>query len=205
MRLTTQLMARTFGALMGLAGLEHGIGEILQGNVPPGGLMILSWPGSDFFHVLGGEPALTIVPSLLYTGVLALIFSLAYLTWSVAFIDRPSSPLVLALLAAGMLLFGGGVFPPILGMLVALLAARIHRPAGGDLDRASRMRPGFVAWVWPWSFGACLAAWLVMCPGLCLLDHYLGIDTSDLLIAVIAVVLITTAATVVLGLARDAL
>jgi hypothetical protein len=35
-------MASTFGVLAGLAGIEHGIGETLQGNVAPDGMMILS-------------------------------------------------------------------------------------------------------------------------------------------------------------------
>jgi hypothetical protein len=36
----------TFGALAGLAGIEHGIGEVLQGNIAPEGPVVLSWPGS---------------------------------------------------------------------------------------------------------------------------------------------------------------
>jgi hypothetical protein len=35
-------MASTFGVLAGLAGIEHGIGETLQGNVAPDGMMIFS-------------------------------------------------------------------------------------------------------------------------------------------------------------------
>jgi hypothetical protein len=41
---------------------------VLQGNSVPAGIMILSWPGSTFFAILGGEPALTVVPNLLGTG-----------------------------------------------------------------------------------------------------------------------------------------
>jgi len=37
-----RVMASTFGVLAGLAGIEHGIGETLQGNVAPDGMMILS-------------------------------------------------------------------------------------------------------------------------------------------------------------------
>ena len=69
-------MVATLGTLAGLAGVEHGIGEILQGNVAPEGLAIIAWPGSELFRVLGGEPAMTIVPSLLVTGILAILVSL---------------------------------------------------------------------------------------------------------------------------------
>jgi hypothetical protein len=79
MRKTTWVMVSTFGALVGLIGIEHGLGEVLQGNSVPAGIVILSWPGSTFFAILGGEPALTVVPNLLLTGVLAILFSLLYL------------------------------------------------------------------------------------------------------------------------------
>ena len=111
MKNATRLFASTFGAIMALAGMEHGIGEILQGNVAPGGLMIQSWPESAFFHNLAGEPAMTVLPDLLLTGVLAVIVSLALLIWSVHVCpaevrrvgdDRPVNPL-----AAG----GWGDFP----------------------------------------------------------------------------------------------
>ncbi len=43
-------MVATLGTLAGLAGVEHGIGEILQGNVAPEGLAIIAWPGSELFR-----------------------------------------------------------------------------------------------------------------------------------------------------------
>jgi hypothetical protein len=54
-----------------LAGIEHGVGEIVQGNRAPAGTMIESWPDSAPFEIVGGEPAMTIVPNLLLTGILA--------------------------------------------------------------------------------------------------------------------------------------
>ena len=44
MRNATRITVSTFGVLMGLAGLEHGIGEILQGNTAPQEIMFPSWP-----------------------------------------------------------------------------------------------------------------------------------------------------------------
>ena len=204
MRHTTHRMVQTFGALMGLAGLEHGIGEILQGRVAPSGLMILSWPGSDFFRSLGGEPALTIVPDLLWTGILAVVFSLGFGLWALAFSDRRLSGSALTVMAVGMLLCGGGIFPPILGMLIALLAARIQKPLRENRERMSRQRLEWVAGFWPWLFGACLAAWLALCPGLSLLAYYLNLESPSLTVVTIVMVLATSTATVVLGLLRDA-
>ena len=74
----------TFGALAGLAGVEHGIGEVLQGNTAPERVIILSWP--EWFTILAGEPAMTLVPSLFMAGILAIPVSLIFLAW------QPCSP-----------------------------------------------------------------------------------------------------------------
>ncbi|GAI04081.1 unnamed protein product [marine sediment metagenome] len=42
MRNATKTTVSTFGAIIGIAGIEHGIGEILQGNMPPAGIVIES-------------------------------------------------------------------------------------------------------------------------------------------------------------------
>jgi hypothetical protein len=51
----TRLTVSTFGAIAALAGIEHGIGEVLQGNKAPEGIMILSWPDSELFEILAGS------------------------------------------------------------------------------------------------------------------------------------------------------
>ena len=43
MRAATRITAAALGTAAGIAGLEHGIFEILQGNIPPSGLVIASW------------------------------------------------------------------------------------------------------------------------------------------------------------------
>jgi len=72
MKNATRVFASTFGTIMALAGIEHGIGEVLQGSVAPSGVMFPSWSNSAFFRNLAGEPAMTIIPNLLITGALAI-------------------------------------------------------------------------------------------------------------------------------------
>ncbi len=38
-----------FGAILGIAGLEHGIGEILQEKEAPGSSFIQSWPNNQLY------------------------------------------------------------------------------------------------------------------------------------------------------------
>jgi hypothetical protein len=180
----TRVTVSTFGALAGLAGIEHGIGEILQGNVAPDGIMILSWPGSAFFRILAGEPAMTIVPSLLVSGILATFFALILLVWATMFVQRKNGGLVLILLSIVMLLVGGGFGPPLLGIIVGLAATRICSPFArrrADLSIASRR---FLGKLWPWFFVAGLIAWLLLFPGSTLLDYFLDVGNPELAVSV---------------------
>ena len=104
----TKATILTFAAITAIAGSEHGIGEILQGSHPPDELYIQSWPGSPFFEIMAGEPAMTVVPNLLVTGLLAILASLIFLGWAGFFIGRRHAGLVLILLSIGMLLVGAG-------------------------------------------------------------------------------------------------
>lgn len=121
---TARAAASTIGVIAGLGGASHGPGEILQGNIVPSGIMIEAWPG---LTSLGGEPAMTIVPSFLVTGVLAIIFGLIVAVWAAAFVQRKNGGLVLILLSIIMLLVGGGVFPPGFGVIAGMIGTRIKQ------------------------------------------------------------------------------
>jgi hypothetical protein len=153
------------GFLIGVAGLQHGVGEIAQGNVRAESLAILSWKGSDAYRILAGEPALTIVPNLLVTGVLAVAFSLAYLVWITAFVEHRRSGLILALLSLGMLLFGAGFSPPPIGLGLAFAATKVNAPLTWWRTRVSLGARRALASAWPWLLALDLLAWLLLFPG----------------------------------------
>lgn len=186
MTTATRVTVSTFGALAGLAGIEHGIGETLQGNVAPGGLVIVSWPDSSLFRILGGEPAMTIVPNLLVTGVLAILVSLIFLVWATMFVQRKHGGLVLMLLSIVMLLVGGGFGPPLLGLIVGVAATRITAPLAWWQAHLSRRARRVLSAVWPWLFAAGLFAWLLLMPGTMLLDYFIGVSNPELVIPVLA-------------------
>ena len=199
----TRTYAATFGAIMALAGLEHGLGEILQGNVVPQGIMILSWPESDFFRSLGGEPAMTLVPNLLVTGILAVLVSLALLLWAVLFVQRENGARIMILLSIAMLLVGGGIFPPIFGVLIGFVATRIHSPLPwwrAHLPGGSRR---FLAKLCPWSYGIGIIAWFCALPGIPLLERLAGVEDTTITLLVLAVALGALLLTIFASFARD--
>ncbi len=185
MKSATNTFVSTFGAIMALAGLEHGIGEVLQGPGVPKGLIIESWPGSPFFRILGGEPALTVIPNLRLTGLLAILFSLALLVWSLFFVQRKHGGLVMALLSIPMLLAGAGLFPPVLNLLVSMAAAKIGAPFTWSRARLPGGLLRLLSRLWPVARPACIAGWLMMIPGIPALNYFFGIDNETLTLSVL--------------------
>ncbi|GAA3560938.1 hypothetical protein GCM10022419_046980 [Nonomuraea rosea] len=181
-RNATRTVVSTFGLLAGLAGIEHGVGEILQGSVKPEGPVIESWPDTKAFEILGGEPALTVIPNLLVTGIAAVIVAVALLVWSVRFADRRHGGLVLILLSVLLLLVGGGFGPPLIGIIIGIGATR--------MGATPRRRPGRVAQavgrVWPWVLGAGVLGYLSLLPGTILFGQLLGVDNPGLVPALSA-------------------
>lgn len=203
-----RITVSTFGVLAGLAGIEHGIGEVLQGSKAPAGLTIESWPDAASFRVLDGEPAMTIVPNLLATGILAILVSLVFVVWATRFVEREHGGLILMLLSVVWLLVGGGFGPPLLGIILGLTATRMNAsPARRHAPQPAGTR-SFPANLWPWCFGASLAAWLLLFPGVVIMAYLTGADETSTLFGTFVAVLMLTAfgsllLTIVAGLAHD--
>jgi hypothetical protein len=125
----TRRVASGLGVFAGFGGPEHGYFEIQQGHVRPGGLLIHSiGPPCDpekVWHLC--EPAMTIIPSFLVTGLVATTLGLITMIWSIWFLHRRLGGIVLGLLSVALLLAGGGLVPPLIGMIGAAMAGWCHR------------------------------------------------------------------------------
>jgi hypothetical protein len=201
MRRATRISATVLGLTAGVAGIEHGIFEVLQGNARPEGLMIssigppcvpqLSWNQC--------EPAMTIIPSFLVTGILAIILGLIVTLWSAFFVQKKRGGLVLILVCIPLLLFGGGIFPPLIGAIAGALGTRIHKPLNPGRSRLSGGLLRFLAVLWPWALGL-YVAWVL---GQWVIGHFF----NDWLLAngylIIVMVLGSLLLSVVASYARD--
>ena len=203
MRNATKTFTSTLGAIMALAGLEHGIGEMLQGSVAPSGMLFPSWPGSAFFRSLGGEPAMTIIPNLLVTGILASLFSLVLLVWATRFVQRKNGGLIMMLLWVVLLLVGGGIFPPILGIMIGAVATRINAPLTWGRTHLTEDLRRFLGKLWPWFFTTCIIGWLLMFPGLAILGYFFGVNNPTLVIFLLIIDIGTLLLTIFSGFAHD--
>jgi hypothetical protein len=172
-----------FGVLAGLAAIEHGIGEINQGSIRPAGLLIQSWPNTEAFAILAGEPALTVLPNLLLSGVLTVIIAVALAILSVAFVQRRSGSFVLILLSLALLLVGGGLGPPLLGLILGIAALGMHAVP----RRMSRHSWSPLARAWPWIMAVGVVGYLGLFPGSVLLYYLTGFANEIMVYALMVI------------------
>jgi hypothetical protein len=114
-----KVAASALGIFTGLGGATHGPGAILQGNVAPSNIVFQAWPN---LTAVNGEPAMTIIPNLLVTGILTITVGVLLAVWSAKFISKKYSGIVMILLAIALLLVGGGIVPPFFGFAAGLIA-----------------------------------------------------------------------------------
>src|SRR5271157_949987 len=120
--------AVVYGDYAGILGMEHGFLEILQGNAAPRGVRIMAAGGTGLPFPFGHEPAMTVIPNFLATGIAATTVGMAIILWCAAISRRKHRTLVLLLLSVALLLVGGGFGPISLLIAACIAASGIGRP-----------------------------------------------------------------------------
>ena len=158
------------GIYAGLLGAEHGIFELMQGNIPTSGLLIQAMgpacQAEGMWHAC--FPAFTILPGYAASGILATLFSLSVAAWAATCIQLQRGGLILLLLSIGMFLTGGGFVPLLTGILAAA-AASTFRLRSGQRQRGlpHGLRRTLTA-LFPWTL-LLIAGWI---PGSWLLGNF---------------------------------
>jgi hypothetical protein len=125
----TRIIVATIGVTLGIAGLDHGLFETLQGNTPTNGLIIQAIGETNRMWLHGTEEAFTIIPNFLITGILAIMVSLAIMIWSVGFVHTKRGASVFGLLFVLLFLVGGGIAAQVMFVPVTwAVATRINQP-----------------------------------------------------------------------------
>jgi hypothetical protein len=158
MRKATRLVTTALGMLAGIAGLEHGYFEILQGNIRPTSFMFPSMgpPCAPDKVWNACEPAMTILPNFWMAGIATVLLGLLIILWSAGFVHHKSGGAVLILLSVAILLSGGGFFPPLIGILGGVAGIWINKPLNVNPGKIT----GFSSRLWPWPL-VILVAWLL--------------------------------------------
>ena len=172
--------ATVFGILAGLGGLVHGIGEVLQGNVTAKGFFVNSWTQGPIATNMGGEPGLTIVPNLLVTGILTIIVSLTIVIWAAVFVQRKYGGWILVFLSIVMLLTGGGIAPPIMGILAGIAGFGVGAPLTWWRKHLSVNPRHFLGRLWSWIFGIAVINGIFLVIGSLILVYFFDFNNPNL-------------------------
>ena len=120
----TIAVASILGIFAGIGGASHGPGEILQGNIAPDGIIIEAWPA---LTLLAGEPAMTLIPSFIISGILTVTTGVAVTILAATRIQSKNGALILILLSTMMLFVGGGLIPPAFGVVAGIIGLQIRQ------------------------------------------------------------------------------
>ena len=193
----TRVASSALGIYAGLLGMAHGIYEVLQGVVNPESFMFnaIGPPCQASKTAHACFPAMSIVPNMRVTGVLAILVGLLMVTWAAAFIQRKHGGLVMILLSILLLLVGGGFIPPMIGILSGALGSRINTPLTWRLRHLSDRANQVLTKIWPWSLVA-FFSWILlqMVLGVVITELVLKIDSIFFLIEFGLLVLVALSA-----------
>jgi len=198
MRRATKSVATWFGITAGIAGLEHGYFEILQGSTRPDRLMIVSiGPPCIPEEVWNAcEPALTIIPNYLVSGILSVIIGVFIIVLSAAFLQRKYGGIILILLSIALLLFGGGIFPPVIGIIGGFAGTRINKPLSEKQPSRSLV---FGAKLWPWP----LVIFLVWIWGQWLVGYFFNDFLQGIMVYSLLLILLMMPLSLYCGYSKD--
>jgi hypothetical protein len=171
-----RLIASIFGILAGIGGMMHGPGEILQGSIAPVGIVFNSWTVEPVATNVGGEPAMSVIPNLLVSGVLTIIVALAVLIWAAIFVGKKNGGLILIFLSIIMLLVGGGFAPPIIGIISGIAGLGINVQESRWHKRLPDKLQSLLATLWPWFFGVCVVNGVTLILGSLIFGYIVGLN-----------------------------
>ena len=125
----TRVIATTIGVFFGLfSGVNHGFFEFLQGNKPTNSLVINAIGEAQRFWVEGTEPAFTLIPNFMLTGIVSMIVGLAIVIWSIWFLGSKHGATVFLGLFILSFLVGGGIGQAFFFIPAWAFATRMDKP-----------------------------------------------------------------------------
>jgi len=142
------------------------------------------------------EPAMSILPNFLVSGMLTVVIGLAMMAWSIWFLQHKHGGQGLILLSIVLLLFGGGFFPPLIGLIGGAAGTQIHRPLGGQPGSVTR----FAAKLWPWPLVLLIGGLLAQFP----VGYFFNDALKSSMVWVLLFIITFLPFSVYVGYARDA-
>jgi hypothetical protein len=194
------------GAIFGVSAFFHGFFEVQQGNRPTGGLFIEAIGEAQRMWPHGNEPAFTLIPNFLVTGIVTMLLGLGIVLWSLGFVHKRHGAVVLMGLLIASLLTGGGVAQIIFFPWFWLVAARIRGTLPWWRKVLSSRALVLLSRLWPLSL-ALAAGMMALALEIAVTGFVPGVSNTDTALSVMMFclvgVLLLLPLVAVAGFARD--
>jgi hypothetical protein len=152
---------------------------------------------------MGGDPAISVVPNFLVTGILTVLVSIVLIIWAAAFVQRPRGGVVLISLSIVLLLVGGGVGSPVVGLLAGVAGLGINAPSTRWRSLQSSRIGSVLGSLWPWAFAVSAINGVFLFVGAIVLVYsFEGFD-SDLFLGSFYFAVLSLLFTLLTGVAYD--
>jgi MFS family permease len=162
-----RVVALAFGVGAALLGFEHGYFETLQGDVPTNGVLIsaIGPPCQQATAWHACEPAFTLLPSFLVSGLLAMAIAVVVMVWAAAVAPRRHGGAALLVFVIALFLVGGGFVTLLIGVVGVVAATQIDAPLTWWQAHLRGGLAGALVRLWPWLLIAyvawAVASWLI--------------------------------------------
>jgi hypothetical protein len=188
----TRITASAIGVLLGLAGIvNHGIFEILQGNITTNGFYIEAIGENNRYWLYGTEGAFTLIHNFLISGIFAILVGLAIVVWSLKYIHAKHGATVFLALLILLTLVGGGIGHIILFLPTWAFVTRINKPLDWWDRKLSFQLRKKLATVWIFFLLATLISWLIVME-LGIFGYFPGKDDPDIILNYVFIFLFST-------------
>ncbi|MCC6146472.1 MAG: hypothetical protein IT308_02775 [Anaerolineaceae bacterium] len=152
MNRATRINVALLGVIFGISGINHGLFETLQGNIPTGGRFISAIGETQKMWPHGNEPAFTLIPNFLITGIAAMLVGLTVIIWSCGYVHKKKGPIILLLLFILLLLVGGGMAQVLFFPWIYIVSRQINKPLV-FWERFFDGKQALPGKLWPWFLG----------------------------------------------------
>jgi hypothetical protein len=187
-----KITASAIGVLLGLSGaLNHGIFEILQGNVSTNGFFIEAISEKHRLWLYGTEAAFTIVHNFLITGILAVLTGLSIVLWSLKYLHSKHGAKVFLALLILLTLVGGAIGYIVLFIPTWAFATLINRPLNWWNRKLSYSFKERLSGIWIYSMVATILCWLMVMQ-LGIFGYFPGQSNPDTIMSIVFVFLFST-------------
>jgi hypothetical protein len=183
MNIATKTIVSTIGVMLGIAGINHGFFEALQGNTAAPGLIIQAIGPAQRMWVHGTEEAFTLIPNFLVTGILAMLVGIAIIIWSIGFVHKQHGSVVFILLFVLLFLVGGGIGQIVFFIPAWLVSTRINKPLSLSRKILSNSIGRIAAKIWPSALMAVAVLFLIALE-IAIAGYFPGVKNPKLLLAI---------------------